>query len=104
MEKVAEHDTKKPVHGRSGDTVYGIAALLSGGALSLYLPRKRLSRLAKASVFLPGRAKLTDSRIFLFHPSPALRIYWCIISLRIEKGAGGEGGRQISRIHLRGSR
>ena len=23
MEKVAEHDTKKPVHGRSGDTVYG---------------------------------------------------------------------------------
>ena len=60
MEKVAEHDTKKPVHGRSGDTVYGIAALLSGGTLSLYLPRKRLSRLAKASVFLPGRAKLTD--------------------------------------------
>lgn len=37
-----------------------IATLLSGGALSLYLPRKRLSRLAKASVFLPGRAKLTD--------------------------------------------
>ena len=32
--------------------------------------RERLPRLAKASVFLPGRAKLTGYRIFLFHPFP----------------------------------
>ena len=60
MEKVAEHDTKKLFMAVQAILCMVIAALLSGGALSLYLPRKRLSRLAKASVFLPGRAKLTD--------------------------------------------
>jgi len=60
MEKVAEHDTKKPVHDRSGDTVYGNRRTASGRRTEPVPAQKRLSRLAKASVFLPGRAKLTD--------------------------------------------